>query len=240
MKKSILTLIYVLCITGLPGKSVHGMFFEPDPLFHEVMLNQAEKVMNAGSLKELRESAIRFEMISDQYSGHWYPEYYLAYTYAMMSITAHGNPEESDDWFGRYGDVDLHPFFEEAERAINRAGDKEGDPSEVIAMQAFIMMARLNADASLGQRIGGAMSDKLHRAIAENPKNPRPFMILAYLEFGTAHFFGEQPTGACQRIEQSLALFQEEANKMEETGKRSLIWWGEPMAIGLMNACPDR
>ena len=124
-------------------------------------------------------------------------------------------------------------YLDLAASSIEKAKAINENESEIIAMEAFIHLIRLNVDpASRGQKYSTLAMQSLEKALQSNPENPRALMLLAQLQFGTARFFGAPTTQACGTVTKALEKY--EAYKSENPIAPK---WGKQTTEGLKKNC---
>jgi hypothetical protein len=166
-----------------------------DSKYVEAMSKNIEAVYKAQSIEELQNAVNAFERIANAEKTKWEPLYYSAFGYVMMADREKENPKK-DNY------LDLASASIEKAKAINE------NESEIIAMEAFIHLIRLNVDpASRGQKYSTLAMQSLEKALQANPENPRALMLKAQLQFGTARFFGAPTTQACGTVTEALEKY---------------------------------
>lgn len=167
-----------------------------DAKYVEAMSKNIEAVYKAQSIEELQSAVNGFERIANAEKTKWEPFYYSAFGYVMMATRETENIKK-DNY------LDLAASSIEKAKAINE------NESEIIAMEGFIHLIRLNVDpASRGQKYSTLAMQSLEKALQSNPENPRTLMLLAQLQFGTARFFGAPTTQACGTVTKALKNFE--------------------------------
>jgi hypothetical protein len=188
--------------------------------YSEQMTNNILVVYTSSSNEEILKSVNVFERIAAAEKTKWEPYYYASFGYVMMAT------KEAD---GAKKDL----LLDMAKSAIDKATAIKPNESEIAALEGFIHMFRVTIDpASRGQEYSTKAMQSYGKALGLNPENPRALALMAQLQFGTAKFFNQQPTEACQSAQKALALF--EAKPFELSIAPT---WGREMAAELVKAC---
>jgi len=167
-----------------------------DAKYLEAMSKNIVAVYKAHTIEELQNAVNAFDRIANAEKTKWEPLYYSAFGYVMMADREKDNAKK-DNY------LDLAASSVKKAKAINES------ESEIIAMEAFIHLIRLNVDpASRGQKYSTLAMQSLEKALQSNPENPRALMLLAQLQFGTARFFGTPATQACGTVIKALEKYE--------------------------------
>lgn len=195
-----------------------------DPAYEKAMLTQVENLGKANTQEEYQSAANAFARIAEMNSEEWLPQYYAALAYTNMSINHLGKLSEKDALLGK------------ASEHINKASSLSPSNSEIVALEGFIIMAKLSADPERrGQSLSPKVMQTYGKAIELDKNNPRPLMLMAQMEYGMAQFFGQGPEKACGLARISLDLYKKEvANTTENILKPT---WGREMAEQLTKRC---
>lgn len=159
-----------------------------------------------------------FERIAATENEEWLPAYYAAY--ARITLGAMENSDEQ---------LDL------AQAHLDNIADKESENSEVIALQGYLYTIRVALDpANRGPQLAPKTIQTLSEAVQMNSRNPRALMLLAQMQYGTAQFFNSDTQEACQMIDKSILLFE------ENTGSGPLQPnWGQDIAESIKQQCTE-
>lgn len=151
----------------------------------------------------------------------WEPYYYSAFGSIMMA-TEEKEPSKKDG------------YLDQALAAIEKGKAIAAGESELVALEGFVHMIRLTVDpASRGQQYSGLAMQTFGKALGMNPNNPRAMSLMAQMQFGTAQFFNQQPTDACDTARKALSLFDSAVKSENPLAPR----WGKEMTAGLIQNC---
>jgi len=191
-----------------------------DAKYAEAMSKGIEAVYKAQSIEELQNAVNAFDRIANAEKTKWEPLYYSAFGYVLMADREKDNVKK-DNY------LDLAASSVEKAKAINE------NESEIIAMEAFIHLIRLNVDpASRGQKYSTLAMQSLEKALQSNPENPRALMLLAQLQFGTARFFGAPTTQACGTVTKALEKYENFKSENPIAPR-----WGKETTVKLKQNC---
>ncbi|WP_143960948.1 hypothetical protein [Litoribacter populi] len=216
MKTSILTLALFISWVSLA--------FANDPAYEKAMLTQLENLKSANSKTEYQAAANAFERIGNMNTDAWHPPYYTALAYTQMAMRAEGSMKEKD------------ALLDKAMEHVKKAADISPSNSEIVAMEGYVIMAKLSADpGSRGQSLSPIVLQTFGKAMGLDKTNPRAMALMAQMENGMAQFFGQGPEKACRLAKTSLELFDKES---ETTLSNTLNpTWGRELAEGLEKSC---
>jgi hypothetical protein len=124
-------------------------------------------------------------------------------------------------------------YLDLAKAALDKAVAIQPNESELAALEGFIHMIRTSVDpASRGAQYSMMSMQAFGKALAINPNNPRAMALMAQMQFGTAQFFKQEPTEACDSAKKAIALFG------NQTSNNPLApVWGKGMAESLTKNC---
>lgn len=197
-----------------------SILFLVDDRYTEQMTKNIESVYKAATIEDLQKAVNAFERIGGAEKTKWEPFYYASFGYVMMA-SREPDPGKKDSY------LDL------ARVALGKSSAIKPDDSEIVALEGFIHMIWVSADpASRGPQGAMMAMQSFGKAIALNPANPRALALMAQMQFGTAQFFKQEPTEACETAKKALALF-------ESTPATSPVApaWGKGMTEGLVKNC---
>jgi len=186
----------------------------------EVMQKNIMTVYTASDMLLLQGAVNTFERIGAAEKTKWEPYYYEAFGYVMLSIRATENAAKDD-------------YLDRAQACVEKAKGIASDESEVIAMEGFIQIMKINvAPALRGPKDSGRAMVLLNKAIALNGNNPRAWALLAQMQFGTATFLHSSTAEACGSVDKSIEKFAafKSDNALAPT-------WGRGMADDLKAKC---
>ena len=192
-----------------------------DEKYYEQMGKQIQAVYTAKTMDEYQSAVNALDRIAGAEKTKWEPYYYSAFGNVMMA-TRETVPSKKDD------------YLDQALAAVEKGKAIVPDESELVALEGFVHMIRVTVDpASRGQQYSGLAMQTFGRALGMNPNNPRAMSLMAQMQFGTAQFFNQQPTEACEIARKALAIF--------DLGTKSenplTPQWGKEMTAGLIKNC---
>jgi len=188
--------------------------------YTDLMTKNIDAVYKAATIEDLQNAVNSFERIGGAEKSKWEPYYYASFGYIMMAT-------RETDMLKKDSYLDL------AKVALDKAAAVKPDESEIVTLEGFIHMIRVSVDpASRGQKYSSLAGQAYGKAIGLNPQNPRALGLLAQLQFGTAQFFKQAPTEACQTAKKAIALF--ESSKPESAVAPV---WGKGMTEELVRNC---
>lgn len=191
-----------------------------DDKYTETMQKNINTVYTAAAPAELQNAVNTLERIGAAEKSKWEPFYYASFGYVMMA-----NKEKD----GAKKDV----YLDQAAAALAKAQALRPNDSEIVALEGFIHMIRINVDpATRGQQYSGLATQSFRKAISLNPENPRALALLSQMQFGTAAFFGSPTTEACATNTQALEKF-ETFKPADALAPR----WGKGMAESMKEKC---
>ena len=201
-----------------------SLSFAQDARYQNVMKKEIEKVISSDSISHLQESANSFARVSELFPNEWQPFYYSALAYTFQGLNNTLTMDKRD------------LALDKANELVAKAANLSPNNAEIVTLQGFILMAKLNVDpASRGQSMSGKVMSTYGMALGIDSKNPRALALLAQMEYGMAKFFGSGTEKSCGIAKQSLAIFetQDEAARKEAI----LPTWGKNLASGLVKKC---
>jgi len=188
--------------------------------YTDQMTKNIQVVYTASAIEDIQRAVNAFERIGGAEKTKWEPYYYASFGYIMMAV------KETDV-------TKKDSFLDLAKSTLDKAAAIKSDESEIVALEGFIHMIRVSVDpASRGQQYSTLAMQAYGKALGLNSQNPRALALMARMQFGTAQFFKQQPTEACQTAKKALSLF--EAQSTEITVAPS---WGKGMAEELVKGC---
>lgn len=194
-----------------------------DSAYVEAMKTQLQQFDQAKSPEDFQNVANAFARIGEMNASEWLPKYYAAFALTNAGFRTEGIKEKD-------------AFFKQAQDIIDKAISENGENSELVAMKGYALMGELAADpASRGQHMSGLVMGTFGKALSYDPENPRAMILMAQMEQGTAKFFGTGPEKACGMAQQSLKLFELEANYVNENPLAPK--WGKDMAEKMTQQC---
>jgi len=195
-----------------------------DSPYQKAMKKEIAKVIETDSIPELQQSANAFARIAEMNGKEWQPLYYQALAYTFQGLNRSLTLDKKDEALAK------------AEELIKKADAISPNNSEIVALQGFIIMGKVNADpSSRGQSMSGQVMATYGKALGIDNKNPRALALMAQMEYGMAQFFGSGSEKACKLAKQSREIF---AGQNKETLKAAMLpTWGKSMAESLLKKC---
>ena len=188
--------------------------------YADQMTTNITLVYKAQTTEELLQAVNAFERIGNAEKTKWEPYYYAAFGTIMLAT------RETDG-----GKKDL--YLDQAASLLVKASAINGSESEIVTLEGFIHTIRLTVDpATRGQQYSMLSMQSFGKALALNPNNPRAMSLMAQMQFGTAKFFNQKPTEACETALKALSMFDN--YKTENALAPS---WGKEMTAGLVKQC---
>ena len=132
------------------------------PQFQQAMGKTLAGYSDCKNIDDFQGLANKFERIAIAEKAEWLPLYYHAHCYIIMSFMEQSDRTKKD----KYLDV--------AEISVNKMMEMVPDESEVYALKAFMLTARLVVDPmTRGQEYGILSGQAVKTALDLNPDNPR-------------------------------------------------------------------
>lgn len=195
--------------------------FASDDKYFAQMGKQVQAVYAAKTIDEYQVAVNAFDRIASAEKTKWEPYYYSGFGNIMMAIT-----EKEGSKKDAYLDLAL--------TAIEKGKQLVPEESELVALEGFVHMIRVTVDpATRGQKFSGLSMQTFGKAIGMNPKNPRALSLMAQMQLGTARFFNQPPTEACETAHKAAAIFESAAEPENPLAPR----WGKEMNLGVLQNC---
>jgi len=192
-----------------------------DDKYYEQMGKQIQAVYTAKTTEEYQVAINALDRIASAEKTRWEPFYYSAFGNIMLATK-----EKEGSKKDAYLDLALAAIYKG--KALVPA------ESELVALEGFVHMIRVTVDpASRGQQYSGLAMQTYGKALGMNPNNPRAMSLLAQMQFGTAQFFGQVPTEACETARKALTLFDAPAKSDNLLAPH----WGKEMTTALVERC---
>jgi tetratricopeptide (TPR) repeat protein len=192
-----------------------------DEKYYEQMGKQIQAVYTAKTMDEYQSAVNALDRIAGAEKTKWEPYYYSAFGSVMMA-TREAESSKKD------------AYLDQALAAIEKGKAIAAGESELVALEGFVHMIRVTVDpASRGQQYSGLAMQTFGRALGMNPNNPRAMSLMAQMQFGTAQFFNQQPTEACDTARKALSLFDSTVKSENPLAPQ----WGKEMTAGLIQKC---
>ena len=216
MTKKITILIILVTLNS-------GLFAQSE-MYTSAMQQGLLMMDKAQNKEDFQAVSNHFERIANVESQQWHPAYYASYARTIVAAMEM-DPATKDK------------SLDAAQLLLEKSSNAKHDTSEVYALEGFIHMLRIGVDPmNRGQQYSVLSSASLQKGSNYNTQNPRIIYLQAQLSFGTAQFFGAEPTEACQMIDQALEIFKSESTKEKEDPFAPD--WGKEAAEGFKSRCP--
>jgi hypothetical protein len=132
----------------------------------------------AQSAATLQTLANSFERIANAEKTKWLPYYYAAYSTTRMSYLIEDKSQ-------------VDGVLDKAQQFIDRADTLQPNNSEIMAVKAFVLSARIMVNPmTRGAQYGPQSGMVLEKAIQLDPSNPRPYLLKGTSAFYTPPAFG--------------------------------------------------
>jgi tetratricopeptide (TPR) repeat protein len=207
-------------LTTIIALSIALTTFANNEKYVESMKKNIDVVYKAATLDELQAAVNALARIGEAEKTKWEPFYYASFGSIMMAT------REQD---GTKKDA----LLDQAKTMLDKAVAIQSNESEISALEGFIYMIRVTVDpASRGPQYSMLSMQAFGKALAINPNNPRAMALMAQMQFGTAQFFKQEPTEACEANRKALELF----NTTKPANPLAPVW-GKGMAESLTKSC---
>jgi tetratricopeptide (TPR) repeat protein len=184
------------------------------------MMKNIEAVYKASTIEQLQTAVNSFERIGAAEKTKWEPYYYASFGYIMIATREQDNVKKDS-------------YLDLAKGALDKALAIKPDESEIFALEGFIHMLRVEIDpAARGQKYSMMAMQSYGKSLGLNAQNPRALSLMAQLQFGTAKFFNQAPTEACETAKKSLEIYQSQTDAITIAPM-----WGKGMTEGLVKGC---
>lgn len=171
------------------------------PKFMEAMQQKIGQMYQSQTSQEFVDAANAFERIAKAEPEKWEPVYYAAYSYINAGMRAE-TPEKKDQL--------LDKALELAN--IEMAGTTE--LAEFAVLKGWVYSIKISVDpANRGQEYSQKAYTEIGKALQMTPENPRAAFMKASMDFGTAKFFGNDPSGICEQFVKAQQLAEKEEMK---------------------------
>jgi hypothetical protein len=192
-----------------------------DEKYINQMTKNIEAIYKAKTPEEYLAAINALDRIANAEKTKWEPYYYASFGYILLA-TGEKDGGKKDAY------LDL------AKQGLDKASAILPNDSELIALEGFVHMIRVTVDpATRGPQYSMMAMQTFGKAVGLNPNNPRALSLMAQMQFGTAQFFNQQPTEACETAKRAASLFESEVS----TPNSLLPRWGKEMNAGLVSTC---
>ncbi|MEZ0606915.1 hypothetical protein ACAW74_00290 [Fibrella sp. WM1] len=143
--------------------------------------------------------ANQFDRVASAQANEWLPRYYAGLTYVYLGFI--GKDEAEKD-----------TFLDRANTYLTQADKLSPNNDELSVLRAYIAQARISVDAAnRWQTYGPQFEEAIGKAMAQNPNNPRPYVLKGLGLIFTPDAFGGGPKTACPILKmaaEKLATFK--------------------------------
>ncbi len=194
--------------------------FSFDKGYEKAMATNIEALYKAKNEKSMLEIANKFERIGLAEKKEWLPWYYTAYTYTTMAAITQDNTVKDN-------------YLDRAQSFIDKATALNDEESEIMALQGYVYMIRVTVDpATRGQEMAPKAIQILSKASQMNPENPRSWLLLGQMQYGTAKFMGTDTSEPCSSIARAMQVYE------KNISDNSLMpAWGQEYAQAMHKQC---
>lgn len=213
MKKLFILSVLSLTLTSISfsqGNSVNSKF-------EKAILDNLKVLDTASTPGTLITLANNFDRIANAERKEWLPNYYAAFCYTMLALNS-PNPAQID------------PLADKAESYLNKAGELSPKNSEISCLHAMITAARITVDPmNRWQQMSADLQTYLAKSKAEDPNNPRPYLLQANTTLRTPESMGGGKAAAKPIIEEAIKRYD---SFKPESGLYPN--WGKQQAVGML------
>ena len=182
-----------------------------------------EKAFNLMSENKNDEAANMLERIANAEPENWLPPYHIALLKARTSFTMKDKSKQE-------AQIKL------AEDFIADADALAPNNSEVYVVKAMINVAKIASNPMVnGAALSGPTYQLYQKASALDNTNPRAHSGLVEFEMGSARFFKQDLTPFCNRLQESIKLY----DAFEPAGKFSPNW-GKEWTLQVLKGCSNK
>jgi len=166
------------------------------------------------------EATNMLERIANAEPENWLPPYHIALLKARTSFNMKDKSKQKAQ-------------IKSAEDFIVDADALSPDNSEIYVVKAMINLAKIASNPMVnGATLSGQTLALYQKAIALDKTNPRAHSGLIEFEMGSARFFKQDLTPFCQRLQESVKLYDafKPANKLSPN-------WGKERTLKVLEGC---
>ena len=190
--------------------------------YQKAMENALTQMREAEGMEDLQNVANQFSRIASAETDEWLPLYYAGLTHVYMSFQNGLEADQRDE------------ILEQALELADKADGLSHENAEIMVLQGYITMAKLSVNPAIrGMLLTGKVNSQFGKAMEMDPQNPRAMVMLARMKYGTAQFFNSSTEESCALAEQSLDLFNAEA----QNERGIMPSWGKRTAESMMKNC---
>ncbi|HWK99561.1 MAG TPA: hypothetical protein VNQ55_06425 [Parapedobacter sp.] len=176
-------ILFTLCTGVACGQSLE-----------ELLTPKVAALDTAGKPNTIRQLANDFERIALAHPQNWYANYYTAYTYTLLALTA-----EKDQ---------IDALADNVLEYLDAATSIRPDDAENHILMAYMLSARINVNPMLrGASMGRDSKTHLTAALEQDPENPRGLYVRGMGIFYTPAVFGGGKKKAKPFLDKALEMF---------------------------------
>lgn len=196
-----------------------GTALMAQPNFEQAMAGAVAQLDTAGPKEEWIGAVNRFERIAQAETDEWLPSYYAAYGHGILFYIEQDETKKEE-------------HVKKAEEWLEKTKTVNGEHSEVLTLEAFIVGIRLGQDPmSLGATLGPKVGQLLGQAIKADPNNPRAYYLMGQNTYYTPTAYGGGAEKALPTLQKAVDLYEaEEDDPM-------MPRWGGDRAGQLLTKC---
>jgi len=215
MKKLFILAGLLLFLTGIcfsQGNSVNSKF-------EKAILENLKVLDTANTPETFLTLANSFERIANAEKKEWLPYYYAALCYSRLALNT---PDHNQ----------IDPLADKAESYLTKAEELNAKNSEISCLHAMILASRILVDPmNRWQSMSAEVESYLSKSKAEDPSNPRPYLLEASTKLRTPESMGGGKSAAKPIVEEAI-------RKYESFKPESAIYpnWGKEYVLGMLKA----
>ncbi|MDR2815597.1 MAG: hypothetical protein LBB62_02705 [Proteiniphilum sp.] len=182
-----------------------------DAQYEDFMRLALHRLDSAGTVDELQQTGNLFERMAEKYPQEWIPAYYVAYC-GVNSVFYDLTSSRNEMILSKANEIieSLYTF-------------PNVDQSEVNTLKAYCLMAMIAMNPQVnGQKYFSEVIQLYERAIAQDPENPRPVILLADFERRLPSFIRSGKRNPDEEKAKAALLFEKEEPSIEKP-----IYWGK-------------
>ena len=181
-----------------------------DAQYEEFIQLALNRLDSANTVEELQQTGNLFERIAKKYSSEWIPAYYVVYC-DVNSVFYDIKSSRNEMILMKASKIieDLYAF-------------PNAEQSEVNTLKAYYLTAMIAMDPQVnGQKYFSEVIQLYETAIAQNPENPRPVILLADFERRLPAFIRSDKRNPDEEKAKAALLFEKEEPNIEKP------YWGK-------------
>jgi len=195
LMKKFLLIFTVICAGAVSLQAQTSTATDPNNKFVSAMEKNIQILDTASSPDTYISLANTFERIGNAESNQWQPFYYSAYSYTMLAYMI---PDKTK----------VDGIADRAESFLQKATAISINNSEISTLSAMITYCRLQVDPiNRFGTLGVTGGEFLAKAKAQDPSNPRPYMIEARVKLNMPESMGGGVKGATPAINTAVEKF---------------------------------